>query len=54
MFWAERIGLERIVDGLRALEADHGKAFTPAAMLLELAEKGGAFGDARTSLSLSM
>lgn len=40
MFWANTIGLERIVAGLRRLEACHGSAFRPAALLEQLAAKG--------------
>lgn len=40
MFWANTIGLERIVAGLRRLEACHGNAFRPAALLERLAAKG--------------
>jgi len=44
LFWADRIGLARIVAGLRALEADHGEAFRPAPLLVRLADQGLGFG----------
>nr|WP_087573518.1 3-hydroxyacyl-CoA dehydrogenase NAD-binding domain-containing protein [Sphingomonas sp. CDS-1] len=43
MFWADQIGLQRIVDRLEALEAQHGPAFTPARLLKEKANRGEVF-----------
>lgn len=41
MFWANTIGLGRVVAGLRELESRHGSAFRPAAMLEQLVMEGG-------------
>lgn len=43
MHWADGIGLARIVERLRALEAEHGPDFTPAPLLATLAAEGGSF-----------
>ena len=43
MFWANTVGLPKIVEGLRKLEAEHGEAFKPAALLVRLAEEGKGF-----------
>ncbi|WP_221793967.1 3-hydroxyacyl-CoA dehydrogenase NAD-binding domain-containing protein [Aquisediminimonas sediminicola] len=43
MFWADTIGLQTIVDSLRALETRYGAAFTPSKLLVELAKSGGSF-----------
>lgn len=43
MFWADEVGLAKVVDGLRALEVQHGNAFTPASLLVRLAETGARF-----------
>ena len=40
MFWAEQIGLKNVVAKLRALEAEHGPAFTPCDYLLAKADSG--------------
>jgi 3-hydroxyacyl-CoA dehydrogenase len=43
MFWADTIGLPRIVATLKSLEARHGPAFRPSALLERLAAEGGSF-----------
>jgi len=43
MFWADTIGLDKIVNKLDELERDHGDAFKPAALLREKAASGGSF-----------
>ncbi|GJD58886.1 Fatty acid oxidation complex subunit alpha [Methylobacterium dankookense] len=43
MHWADGIGLSTIVERLRALEAEHGPDFKPAALLETLAAEGGSF-----------
>lgn len=43
--WADREGLSRIVETLRALEQEHGERFAPASLLLEKAESGRTFTD---------
>lgn len=40
MFWADTIGLRRIVDKLASLEARHGDAFRPSNLLVAKAERG--------------
>ena len=43
MFWADTVGLPKIVAKLRELEARHGEAFQPAALLVKKAEEGASF-----------
>ncbi len=43
MFWANTVGLPKIVEGLRKLEAREGPAFAPAALLVRLAHEGKGF-----------
>ncbi|TAL01014.1 MAG: 3-hydroxyacyl-CoA dehydrogenase [Rhodospirillaceae bacterium] len=43
MFWADSIGLDQVVAGLRQLEARHGNAFRPAELLVRLAARGERF-----------
>jgi 3-hydroxyacyl-CoA dehydrogenase len=43
MFWADTLGLPRIVAGLEEFEAQHGARFKPAALLKQLAGEGGKF-----------
>ncbi|VWX50240.1 Enoyl-CoA hydratase [Novosphingobium sp. 9U] len=43
MFWADTVGLPKIVAKLQELEARYGDAYKPAKLLVELAEKGGSF-----------
>jgi 3-hydroxyacyl-CoA dehydrogenase len=43
MFWADTVGLPKIVDMLRTLEAEHGAAFTPSPLLVRLSEAGQGF-----------
>jgi len=44
MFWADTVGLSKIVDTLKALEAEHGQAFKPARLLEDMAARGETFG----------
>ncbi len=46
MFWAETVGLAKIVERLKAYEAVHGPDFTPAPLLERLAAEGKGFADA--------
>ncbi|RZF64678.1 3-hydroxyacyl-CoA dehydrogenase [Sphingomonas populi] len=46
LFWANQIGLNRIVAEMRELEGRYGEAFRPSDLLVRLAEKGLVFGDA--------
>jgi 3-hydroxyacyl-CoA dehydrogenase len=41
MFWADTVGLPKIVERLKALEAEGGATFKPAALLEKLAAHGG-------------
>ncbi len=41
MFYADSIGLKKVVDALRRYEAAHGDDFQPSALLVKLAEEGG-------------
>jgi 3-hydroxyacyl-CoA dehydrogenase len=43
MFWAGTIGLDRVVTGLKALQATYGDMFKPAKLLEELAAKNERF-----------
>ncbi|WP_340267998.1 3-hydroxyacyl-CoA dehydrogenase NAD-binding domain-containing protein [Sphingobium mellinum] len=43
MFWADQVGLPRIVAELRKLAQDYGPRFEPARLLVEKAETGGSF-----------
>ena len=43
MFWADTVGLAKIVAKLEELEKAHGPAFRPAALLKEKAASGGSF-----------
>lgn len=43
MFWADSVGLTRIVAELRRLASIHGPQFEPAPLLVEKAETGGSF-----------
>ncbi len=43
MFWGDTVGLPKIVETLRKLEADFGEAFRPAKLLVEKAGKGETF-----------
>ena len=45
LFWADQIGLDRIVTRMRDLEASHGDSFRPAPLLVSLADEGRRFGD---------
>ncbi|MEE4453575.1 3-hydroxyacyl-CoA dehydrogenase NAD-binding domain-containing protein [Novosphingobium resinovorum] len=43
MFWANTIGLDRVVAGLERLESLHGAAFRPSRLLLRLAAESSTF-----------
>ncbi|MGO9742845.1 MAG: 3-hydroxyacyl-CoA dehydrogenase NAD-binding domain-containing protein [Roseiarcus sp.] len=45
MFWAETIGLDKVLAKLREFEATRGEAFKPAALLERLAAEGKRFAD---------
>ena len=48
MFWADTIGLEKIVSKLKEFEAQYGADFTPSPLLAKLAEEGGRLSDITT------
>ncbi len=43
MFFADRLGLAEVLARVRALEAEHGERWSPAPLLVRLAETGGTF-----------
>jgi 3-hydroxyacyl-CoA dehydrogenase len=43
MFWADTLGLPKIVAGLEGSEAQHGARFKPAALLEQFAREGRKF-----------
>ena len=45
LFWANQVGLPRIVAEMRELEAGHGAMFRPAPLLVQLADRGVGFGE---------
>ena len=48
MFWADTIGLEKIVAKLKEFEAQFGNEFTPSPLLEKLATEGGRLSDVTT------
>ena len=40
LFWADTVGLDKVVAGLKRLEARHGSAYAPSELLVRLAESG--------------
>ncbi|AWN53210.1 3-hydroxyacyl-CoA dehydrogenase NAD-binding domain-containing protein [Methylobacterium sp. 17Sr1-1] len=45
MFWADTIGLPKVLERLRVYEAEYGEAFKPSALLERLAAEGKSFKD---------
>jgi 3-hydroxyacyl-CoA dehydrogenase len=45
MYYADRIGVEKVYDTLNRLVISHGQDFTPAPLLIKLAVEGKTFGD---------
>jgi 3-hydroxyacyl-CoA dehydrogenase len=43
MFWGDTVGLPKVVEALKKLEAQYGETFKPAKLLVEKAEKGESF-----------
>ena len=43
MFWADTVGLAKIVAKLEAWQAEHGDTFKPSALLGKMAAEGGRF-----------
>lgn len=40
MWWADTVGLPKIISGLKALEVQYGPAYAPSALLQKLAAEG--------------
>ena len=47
MFYADTLGLDKVVDGLKRLERDLGEAFAPAPLLVEIMQAGGKLSEAQ-------
>jgi 3-hydroxyacyl-CoA dehydrogenase len=43
MFWADNVGLPKVVAKLKELQAKHGDAFKPSRLLEEMATAGKTF-----------
>ena len=48
MFWADTIGLDKVVTKLKEFEAQYGAEFTPSPLLEKLAKEGGRLSDVTT------
>ena len=48
MFWADTIGLDKVVAKLKEFEAQYGDEFTPSPLLVKLAKDGGRISDVTT------
>ena len=48
MFWADTIGLPKIVAKLKEFEAAYGEEFTPSPLLVRIANEGGRISDVKT------
>ena len=48
MFWADTIGLDKVVAKLKEFEAQYGAEFTPSPLLEKLAKEGGRLSDVTT------
>jgi 3-hydroxyacyl-CoA dehydrogenase len=44
MFYADTVGLPKVLARIQELEKAHGKVWKPSALLVKLAESGGSFG----------
>jgi len=47
MYWGERVGLDKVLAGMKAFQAKMGDAFKPSALLEKLAAEGKKFGDVK-------
>ena len=45
MFYADTVGLPKVLETIRGFHAEHGEYWEPAPLLVELAENGGRFSD---------
>ena len=48
MFWADTIGLDKVVAKLKEFEAQYGAEFTPSPLLVKLAKEGGRLSEVTT------
>jgi len=48
MFWADSVGLDKVLASLRRFEAEMGEDFKPSALLVKLVAEGNGFGDLRS------
>jgi len=48
MFWADTIGLDKIIIKLKEFEASYGADFTPSPLLERVAREGGRLSDIKT------
>ena len=48
MFWADTIGLDKVIAKLKEFEASYGKDFTPSRLLERVAREGGRLSDIKT------
>ncbi len=46
MHYAEEVGLDHVLERLKAYQAEHGEGFKPSPMLEKLASSGKSFADA--------
>jgi 3-hydroxyacyl-CoA dehydrogenase len=47
MYWGERVGLDKVLNGMKAFQAKMGDAFKPSALLETLVAEGKKFGDVK-------
>ena len=52
MFWADTIGLDKVVAKLKEFEVQYGDDFTPSPLLVKLAKEGGRLSDVATFQSV--
>ena len=45
MWYADTVGLKKVLDRIREFEGDHGKLWSPAPLLVRLAEAGKTFAE---------
>ena len=48
MFWADTIGLDKIIAKLKEFEARYGTDFTPSPLLERVAQEGGRLSEMKT------
>ena len=45
MWYGDTVGLSKVLERIRQLEKQHGKIWTPSALLVKLVEQGKKFAD---------